>query len=120
MLVRKKTRKKMKSYIIYPEEQWRQKWELFITLLLLYTCCATPYVLAFASSESEINSVWDVMDSEFFVDIFFLVDIILNFFFAYYNSEYELIEDRKKIAYHYLGGWFIVDFLAVLPFDKLF
>ena len=42
-----KKRKNTKPGIFYPENNFRQRWELFIALLLLYTCCVTPYVLAF-------------------------------------------------------------------------
>ena len=29
------------------------------------------------------------------------------------------IFDRKKIAVHYLRGWFLIDFASVMPFDRL-
>jgi len=54
------------------------------------------------------------------VDLFFLVDIIFNFFFAFHDNDYEMIDSKKKIARTYLKGWFIVDILAIIPFDKIF
>jgi len=51
------------------------------------------------------------------VDVFFFVDLVLNFFFAFYDKDFEIVEDRKKIAKSYLRSWFWVDLFAVLPFD---
>lgn len=110
----------MKPWIIYPEESWRQKWELFVALLLLYTCCATPFSLAFAEDSTGAVTFADVVDQELIVDFFFAIDIVLNFFFAYHNQDYEMIDDKKEIAKSYLKGWFIIDFLAIIPFDKMF
>lgn len=64
--------------------------------------------------------VWDVIDQELVVDFFFLLDIIANFFFAFHSSDYEMIDSKKAIAKAYLKGWFTVDVLAIIPFDKMF
>lgn len=112
----------MNNWVIYPEEQWRQKWELFVALLLLFVCIYTPLVLAFepVSEEQGVTRWTQIFDAEFVVDLFFLVDIVLNFHFAYYTADYELIDDKKRIAIGYLKGWFVVDFLAIIPLDKIF
>jgi len=44
----------------------------------------------------------------------------MNFHFAFYNSDFELIDDKKRIGLSYLKGWFLVDLLAVIPLDKIF
>ena len=110
----------MKFWVVYPEEGWRQKWELFIALLLLYTCCATPYNIAFAPEVDTKETFWDYLDQEVIVDFFFFIDIVFNFFFAFYDSDYEMIDSKKEIARVYVKGWFSVDLLAIVPFDKLF
>ena len=80
---------------------------------------ATPYRLGFESStEIDTNRVWSWIDAT--VDILFGIDLILNFFFAYYNSEEVLITNHKKIASTYLKSWFFIDLISILPFDKLF
>jgi hypothetical protein len=67
-----------------------------VALLLLYTCCVTPYILAFQKTTgSETQTVRDVVDQELIVDFFFLIDIFMNFSFAFYDSDFELIESRK-------------------------
>ena len=53
------------------------------------------------------------------MDLLFLLDIIVVFQTAYYDEDVELIDDRKQIAKTYLRGWFTVDLLAIIPFDKI-
>ena len=49
-----------------------------------------------------------------------MIDMILCFMTAYYSHDYTLIKNRKAIAYHYLKTWFVLDFIAIFPFDLLF
>ena len=81
-------------------------WDLVIALLLIITALYYPFRFAF----------WDNVDfgyiiTEYVIDIIFVIDIILNFFTAFYNNNYELISDKKKIAKHYLK-WFFFDLIA--------
>ena len=52
------------------------------------------------------------------MNVIFAVDIILNFFQAYLDQDFTLIDDKKDIAVHYLSSWFIVDVFSVIPFDE--
>lgn len=56
------------------------------------------------------------------VDLFFLVDIAINFRTTYVNKNDEIVSHSSKIAVHYFKGWFLVDLLAASPlfFDFLF
>ena len=49
----------------------------------------------------------------------FLLDIIICFNSAFYDEQSELVDDRKNISYNYISGWFFVDFIAIIPFDKI-
>ena len=55
-----------------------------------------------------------------FVDIFFITDLVLNFFTAYYEEFAGQTGRREgrpqKIAMNYLRGWFFIDFLSCLPY----
>ena len=53
------------------------------------------------------------------VDMVFLVDLVIHFFLMYSESAGPLagehwIDDRRKIALHYLRGWFALDLLALV------
>lgn len=46
--------------------------------------------------------------------------MILNFNSAYYTENGELVTDRKKITFNYLRTWFVLDILAIFPFQYIF
>jgi hypothetical protein len=49
----------------------------------------------------------------------FLIDIIIIFFSAIQTEDMEIIHDRKYITKEYLTGWFVIDVIAIFPFDLL-
>jgi hypothetical protein len=51
--------------------------------------------------------------------MFFAIDIVIIFNAAYYTEDFDIIEDRKKISITYLKGWFLVDIIAIIPFDVI-
>ena len=106
--------KKYDYFIILPDDKFKTYWDLTITLLLLFVCIAAPTRIAF-SDEDEIG--WIIIDSV--VDTLFFVDIVLNFFFAYHDMEYNLIDDRKTIAKGYMKSWFTIDVISILPINFL-
>lgn len=71
-----------------------------------YALFATPFVLVFPEA-SDI-----VKDFEFFVDICFTLDIIMNFFKL---KNTEKIGDLNKIRLDYLKSIFLFDCIAALP-----
>lgn len=108
-------RQNKKQCLIYPEDQFKNVWDLFMTVILLITCILTPLEIAFAV---ETDSILDNPLS-FAIDLLFAMDICLIFNTAYYTEDFDLIEDRKKISCSYLKGWFMIDFLAIVPFDLI-
>ncbi len=77
----------------------------------------TPLNAAFFDSENPTGSTLDLVwfISEWFIDLVFLLDIILSFFSAYYNKVEVLVADRRSIVLGYLKSWFFLDLIAVLP-----
>ena len=53
------------------------------------------------------------------MDLLFLMDILVVFNTAYYDDDVDLVDDRKQIAKTYVKGWFTIDLLAIIPFDKI-
>jgi potassium voltage-gated channel Eag-related subfamily H protein 8 len=49
----------------------------------------------------------------------FALDTILIFNTAFYNDEWDLIDNRKEISLTYIKSWFIIDLLAIIPFDVI-
>ena len=108
-------RTQQKPFIIYPENRYKGVWDLFMTLVLIITCIQTPLDIAFDSDDSSHFS--DYLDQ--CVNLLFLLDIFVIFNTAYYDDDVEIIDNRKDIALNYIKGWFIIDLLAIIPFDKM-
>ena len=87
-------------------------WDIVTTMLLLLVFFITPYWIAFTDDE---EMPWLIIDS--IIDFLFLIDIIVNFFSAYYNNKYILIDKWSAIACNYLKGWFFIDLVSIIPFN---
>eukprot|EP00201_Polytomella_parva_P007092 CAMPEP_0175083354 /NCGR_PEP_ID=MMETSP0052_2-20121109/27331_1 /TAXON_ID=51329 ORGANISM="Polytomella parva, Strain SAG 63-3" /NCGR_SAMPLE_ID=MMETSP0052_2 /ASSEMBLY_ACC=CAM_ASM_000194 /LENGTH=211 /DNA_ID=CAMNT_0016354785 /DNA_START=1 /DNA_END=632 /DNA_ORIENTATION=+ len=116
--------------LIRPEA--RTKWDVFILVLLAWVLFASPVIICFGLTELDVRQPLDgwipapdpevafwLSFAELLVDIFFLVDIYLNFRTAYYDSKGRLVSERGRIARHYARTWFLLDFICVVPYDLL-
>eukprot|EP00927_Polykrikos_kofoidii_P061718 TRINITY_DN5655_c0_g1_i2.p1 TRINITY_DN5655_c0_g1~~TRINITY_DN5655_c0_g1_i2.p1 ORF type:complete len:1184 (-),score=202.56 TRINITY_DN5655_c0_g1_i2:24-3482(-) len=59
---------------------------------------------------------------ESFITIFFCLDIALNFntgVMCVLNGVETIAMDRRSIFTHYVCGWFFIDIIATVPFDRL-
>lgn len=75
-----------------------------------------PYRIAFVQAD-ELG--WTVF--YYFIDVCFLIDIILTFNTTFTLPDTMLeVKDRRTIVSNYLQGWFFLDIIAILPFDKFF
>jgi len=87
-------------------------WDSLIMVILSVICITMPYHIAFSTE----TPFWCV--TYHFMNFVFFVDIILTFFTSIpAKNGFQEVFDKKKIALKYLQGWFIVDFLSILPFD---
>ena len=73
-----------------PEDSFKGIWDLIITVLILFVCITAPWRLAFSDEDDLLWMITGIV-----VDSFFLFDLVLNFFFAYHDEEYNLVDDRK-------------------------
>ena len=102
------------KYIILTTSPLKKLWTVINIVLLLWTAIVTPYQICFIDSSS---SAWFAID--LFIDTLFFLDIFLNFFSAYIDFEGKLVTDLRQIVRNYLKGWFLIDFVGVLPFQYL-
>lgn len=102
-----------KKWIIYPEDNWKPYYDVFICLIIVISCIFTPLDIAFFGMLSEHVKWYLVV-----IDVIFLTDILINFNSAFYDSHYDCIDDRKEIANNYIKGWFFLDLIAILPIEN--
>jgi len=102
----------MPPYILHPRSKIRLVWSIVMIFLLIYVATIQSYRLCF---EDDTPLAWTIID--YFVDFLFFIDIIMNFISAYYNEEGRLVKNPRVLAFKYLKSWFIVDAVAVFPFE---
>ena len=86
-------------------------------MILVIVSIVLPWNIAFEGDELIEPKYFDP-----FVDITFIIDIIINFNTAFYkelNEKTILVTSRKEIAKNYIKGWFFLDIFSCLPLDYL-
>ncbi|OLQ09279.1 Potassium voltage-gated channel subfamily H member 2 [Symbiodinium microadriaticum] len=99
------------------DSRLRQLWTLLILLLLMYTGTIFLYRMTFVRShavqtlaEPEFWSYWDR-----FVDVVFVVDVVVPFFFSYVSSDGKEVVSLRRIARRYILGNFTINLISSLP-----
>jgi hypothetical protein len=99
--------------VIGHNSKFRGTWDLCAAGLVVASCLLVSYQLAFVHRVTFRGSAL-----LYAIDLFFFVDILLNFRTAYRKGG-EDVTNRSSIAHRYLRTLFIVDLLATVPFDAL-
>ncbi|MES1909051.1 MAG: hypothetical protein MHM6MM_001862 [Cercozoa sp. M6MM] len=105
-------------FIIWPDNKWRIRWDLFVALLVAYFAVITPVNMGFP--DWEIEALW----LDMLLNAFFICDLVLQFFTAFRHTkgpnEGKLETSHLVIAKTYLKKWFWIDLVASVPIDLLF
>ena len=110
-LLRQQRRERM--CVLMPESNIRFTWDMVATVLIFFIAIALPFRIAFVEAW---HLGWAVAD--FLIDMFFIVDVIVNFRTAYVDTKTgQLVTSSKRMALHYMRRWFIIDLLASFPID---
>ncbi|KAI7730083.1 hypothetical protein M8C21_022051, partial [Ambrosia artemisiifolia] len=89
-----------------------------MVVMVVYSAWTYPFEVAFLKTSTQSHTQLYIADS--IVDLFFVVDIVLTFFVAYFDSTtHLLVRDHKSIATRYLSTWFVMDFASTLPFELI-
>lgn len=100
--------------MINPERMPRELWNFVQALLLIYVAILVPYRIGFDVNVPILSPGWWW---ELFVNVYFIADLILNFYTGYYDAD-DMLEMRKnKVAQNYLTFWFWIDCVSCFPID---
>lgn len=91
-----------------------QYWDLTMLSAIGYVAIMTPYEVAFL--EPAINALFVINR---LLDVVFLSDMFLQFFVTAKDENGNHIKNLTQLRKMYLQGWFIIDFISILPFDVL-
>jgi len=99
-------------WFIHPEGQFRKIWDMVQSMLLIYVAVSVPFRLGFSVETVVLTGDWWW---ELFVDLYFDTDVVLNFRTGVYDSDGQMIHDRKRIRHKYFRGWFCIDVVSCFP-----
>eukprot|EP01043_Picozoa_sp_COSAG02_P000279 COSAG02_NODE_5_length_66751_cov_63.939148_25_plen_841_part_00 len=91
-------------------------WDLFGLLLLICVSVLVPLRSCFEVEVEPFSGAWFF---DLFTDVYFVVDLFLNFFTAYYDDKGMREFRKSKIRWNYLRGWFVIDLVSCLPVGYL-
>ena len=105
--------------MLHANTPFRGIWDTAQIFILVYVALAVPYRMGF---DADAYGGWYVL--EFFVDLYFWIDLCLGFFTAYWehreeDDEVVYVVDLTRIRENYLRTWFTVDFLACIPVEYI-
>ena len=104
-------------YIIRPDSTVKWFWDVSMVSLLTYSIFQIPYGIAFTDEGCDSTPTDNF---NLFVDCFFLLDCVLNFFMGYLDSDTGLlIHDPGTIRRHYATTWFPFDLGSSIPLDRI-
>ena len=104
-----------KNFVFLPRSPFKMIWNLLIVVLLLYTATILPYRVCFNLLQGHD---WILLD--FSVDLFFFLDILVNFNTGIISITEKVNFSRKDIAIQYFKTWFLIDFISCIPIDFIF
>lgn len=83
--------------------------------MILMTVIITPFRICFI--EIQDDKIYSYMD--LFFDVFFGLDILINFISSYYDEKNQLIFTLKDIVLNYLKTYFFLDLISCFPIEMI-
>ena len=115
----------MDKGLLKPTGKLMTYWDFFTLSALFFTATVTPYEVCLMWETVTWNdgaAVWltPLFVVNTIVNLIFMVDIVFNFFLPYKEPILKgggTVKAHKRIALHYLKGWFTLDIVSVIPVD---
>jgi CRP-like cAMP-binding protein len=99
--------------LIMPVGTWKEKWDICILLLILYSAIVVPVRVCFDADAQGV--VWLL---EVSMTLAFIVDMGFTFNQVYFDATTgQWITSRSEIAKNYLSGWFWIDAPSSVPVE---
>ena len=110
-----------KKFIVRQGNYYRIRWDMFVILLSVWNSFTAPIEYSFAKSKNmEFFKSDTLITINIVIDLIFILDVGIIFRTSYIHPQTgEEIFDPKAIAYNYIGGTFLIDFVSAIPFDLI-
>lgn len=99
--------------VFLPIHAWKEMWDLWILVLILYSAVMVPYRICFSAMAQEYMYYFEQG-----ITVSFIIDVLFNFNTGYFDNE-KWVLDRGKIARRYLSGWFWIDAPSSFPVELI-
>ena len=100
--------------ILYPDSHLRSFVDAMSFFLMIMISIYMPLVISF---DVDTSGTFDIF--ELFIDCWFTLEVVLNFFTAFYEKGI-LIVDLHKIFWNYLKSWLMIDLSSSVPVLVMF
>lgn len=97
--------------LILPNSPFNIVWCFIMLALQVYTATYMPYKICF---DDDILS-GATLALEYFIDMLFALDVVVNFLSARQNNDGFLVTDLNMLARQYLKTTFTLDVLCSIP-----
>ena len=104
------TPKGIDRFVIRPGNRLVEFFDLVVGICVLYSSIVAPMVVAYKAVV--------LNDLEYAFDALFTFDMLLQFVCGYMERGYPVLS-LKAVAHRYATTWFIVDLIAVIPWEHL-
>ncbi|XP_029434412.1 potassium/sodium hyperpolarization-activated cyclic nucleotide-gated channel 1-like isoform X2 [Rhinatrema bivittatum] len=100
--------------VIHPFSCFRLYYVIFMIIVTILSLFITPVTMAFQDESNHFNA-WIAINT--LTDVFFLIDIFVNFKLGMFSEDQIFVMDPVKIKRRYLKTWFLPDLLSSVPLD---
>lgn len=101
--------------MIRPGSTFRLSWDLIVSLCLGYIAISLPYRMGF-----RVDPTGSFFVFELFIDVYFCVDVLLNFRTGYHAEDGKEVMAWRQVARNYTRSWFCIDVVSSIPWDLIF
>jgi hypothetical protein len=107
------------NFFISPESKLILILDFLVLLCFIICIIYIPMKISSYQYNCIIVNVVDVF-CFYFIDILFIIDLLIGLYRGYYNNEFKLVFNNKKILKRYMTTFFFYDFISALPVLSLF
>lgn len=114
--------RKLQRGHLNPRGNFVKVWDVIVIIALWYVTFVTPVEVCFWDASEFLSTSTVLMVLNRLMDVVFVLDMLITFFVPYRASRAEgglLITDNRRIAMHYLKGWFGLDLFTSIPYDLI-
>ncbi len=104
----------LEGIIIPPDNSFILVIDLLIIISSLFNMIYTPYYIS--NFKLICNTTKSCRYFYYFIDLLYIMDLILGFFRAHHNYQFQIIKNNMEIIKHYLVTQMFLDLIQAVPF----